>query len=266
MDWSKLNPLNWPKRDQYLAAGTTAVAGVGGLFAYKLASKSGPVASPAAKPAATSTVKTPPLMPVLPSELPPSIPIVKPEVVVPPPPVPPVIPTGPSAIPLSTTNQGPKAVVTTSDPAPAGDLAIRSQPDLSAPVIGGAEKQGIVNVIRQVNSDWSEVYWPGGSRWPEVQGFARHRYLSAVSNEIIPPEKVVGASAIVTTNDPAPAGDLLIRSQPNSTASAVGTAEKGGTVTIIRDVDATWAEVLWPGGTRYPKAQGFTRKAYLKLV
>ena len=79
--------------------------------------------------------------------------------------------------------------------------------------------------------------------------------------------QVSGKKAVVTTQDPAPSGDLIIRISPSPTAPQVagGGADKGGTVTIIRDVDATWAEVVWAGGRR-PAAQGFARKAYLKLI
>jgi len=90
---------------------------------------------------------------------------------------------------------------------------------------------------------------------------------AAKSTVAIAPAAAIGRQAIVTTNDPAPAGDLIIRVQPDPAAAAIagGGADKGGTVTIVRDVDATWAEVIWPGGRR-PAGRGFARKAFLKLV
>lgn len=75
---------------------------------------------------------------------------------------------------------------------------------------------------------------------------------------------VVGQQAVVTTNDPAPNGDLIIRDRPGGTQ--IGGAEKNGRVAIIQQVDDTWAEVQWPGGSRRPAARGFARKAFLKLV
>jgi hypothetical protein len=71
--------------------------------------------------------------------------------------------------------------------------------------------------------------------------------------------------AQVTTNDPAPSGDLIIRDQPNGTQ--IGGAEKDGMVTVINpNVDGTFAQISWPGGSRLPAATGFARKAFLKLI
>jgi hypothetical protein len=240
------------KKAAPLAVGGAAILG---LTALRIR------AANAAEPAKPPEPQSPKPAPA--ASLPPPIPVVKPAPV-PPPPAPPVI--GPGGVPLTPTVSGPKAIVTTNDPAPAGDLIIRTQPNSSAPQIpgGGADKEGIVTVIRKVDDTWSEVYWPGGRR-PGGQGFAAHRYLRPVSNEVIPPAAVIGRKAVVTTNDPAPAGDLIVRSQPNPTATQIGGADKGGTVTIIREVDGTWAEVLWPGG-RHPKVQGFVRKAYLRVL
>jgi hypothetical protein len=235
-----------------LAAAGAAVLGVAALGVRK--------AMAAEKPA--SPTPSPPKTPQ--QALPAPIPIVKPAPVTPP--LPAIVPVGPSVTPLSPTVSGVKMVVTTNDPPPGGDLVIRVQPNSSAPQIpgGGADKEGIVTVIRTVDSEWSEVYWPGGRR-PGGQGFAKHAYLRPVSNAVIPPKEVIGAKAVVTTNDPAPAGDLIVRAQPNPTAPQIGGIDKNGVVTIIRDVDTTWAEVLWSGG-RLPRVQGFARKAYLKVI
>lgn len=76
---------------------------------------------------------------------------------------------------------------------------------------------------------------------------------------------VSGQLAIVTTNDPVPAGDLIIRSVPNGTQ--IGGAEKNGTVTILDSTsDPTFAKIRWNGGPRLPAATGFARKAFLKLL
>ena len=76
----------------------------------------------------------------------------------------------------------------------------------------------------------------------------------------------VGQKAIVTTNDPAPLGDLIIRDAPNATATQIGGAEKDGTVIVLDSSDPTFAQIQWAGGSRLPAATGFARKAFLKLV
>lgn len=75
--------------------------------------------------------------------------------------------------------------------------------------------------------------------------------------------------AVVTTSDPSPAGDLTIRTKPQDTAPQVpgGGASKNGTVTVIRDVDATWSEVFWRGDANRPQiAQGFAKRKFLKFI
>ena len=76
-----------------------------------------------------------------------------------------------------------------------------------------------------------------------------------------------GKLAVVTTNDPSPAGDLIIRTQPSTSAPQIpgGGADKGATVTIIRQVDGTFSEVFWRGGNR-PLGQGFAKTQFLRVV
>jgi hypothetical protein len=77
--------------------------------------------------------------------------------------------------------------------------------------------------------------------------------------------------AIVTTNDPPPMGDLIMRTAPNAGAPQVagGGAEKGAVVKVItpdasRTEPGVWAEIQFYGGTRRPAARGFAKAAYLK--
>lgn len=77
-----------------------------------------------------------------------------------------------------------------------------------------------------------------------------------------------GPKATVTTNDPPPSGDLIMRVAPNDASPMVdgGGAEKGGIVTIINpnaSFDGIWAEIFWPGGSRRPAARGFAKKKFL---
>lgn len=73
------------------------------------------------------------------------------------------------------------AVVSTTDPAPDGDLRIRTGPGTSYPQVngnGGAEKDGIVTVL-DVSDDgeWVKVAWGGGLRRPAATGWAASRFL-----------------------------------------------------------------------------------------
>jgi len=80
-----------------------------------------------------------------------------------------------------------------------------------------------------------------------------------------------GQKARVTTNDPPPSGDLIMRTAPNDSAAQVpgGGAEKDGIVTVINlnaSADGVWAQIDWPGGSRRPGAKGFCKKKFLTVL
>jgi len=78
--------------------------------------------------------------------------------------------------------------------------------------------------------------------------------------------EAIGNKAIVTTNDPAPAGDLIVRSGPSMGSPQIGGAEKNGIVTVLDTSDTVFARISWSGGPRWPAVDGFAKKAFLKLV
>ncbi len=72
----------------------------------------------------------------------------------------------------------PRAMVTTKDPSPSGDLIIRSAPNATAPQKGGAPKNGIVTVVNMnAAPGFAEIAWSGGPTYPGVRGFARSQFL-----------------------------------------------------------------------------------------
>ncbi len=90
---------------------------------------------------------------------------------------------------------------------------------------------------------------------------------------VIPPAPPAPAApqvhrAKVTTNDPPPGGDLIMRNSPSDSGVQVpgGGAEKDGIVTVINpnaSSDGIWSEIDWPGGSRRPAARGFAKKKFL---
>ena len=93
-------------------------------------------------------------------------------------PLPAAAPTQPVPSPSAPTS----ATVTTSDPPPSGDLIVRSGPSASSPQIGGAEKNGKVDVLTwnagtSGGETWAKIRWAGGSRWPRIEGYVKQRFL-----------------------------------------------------------------------------------------
>lgn len=73
-------------------------------------------------------------------------------------------------------------------------------------------------------------------------------------------------TAIVTTHDPPPLGDLIVFDRPNG--KKIGGADKSGTVTVLQwnaDGANTWAQIAWAGG-RNAATTGYVHQAYLSPV
>ncbi len=86
------------------------------------------------------------------------------------------------------------ATVTTSDPAPAGDLKVHSGPSASSPQIGGADKGSTVVVVEEpgLPAGWGKVGTIASERNPQVVGYASLAYLTAVP----------GTGRVIAPNDP----------------------------------------------------------------
>lgn len=99
----------------------------------------------------------------------------------------------------------------------------------------------------------------------------------------LPVTPTAPGKATVTTNDPAPAGDLRIMGAPSHAAGVpqVGGAEKSGSVDVITwnagtsaannkpakpgEESTIWSYVRWSGGSRLPAATGYVPQKYLRL-
>lgn len=215
----------------------------------------------AAKPSTPNLPPPPPPMPPpSPVEPPPFVPPV------PIPVTPPVTPPSPPPVP------GIKyAKVTTRDPAPAGDLTVRSGPSSTASPLGAADKDSTVVVLNwEASPTYAQVQTTGGRNLP-VTGYAAKAYLTLSAAPPTPampnlpglpglPSAAAPQKARVTTKDPPPAGNLVVRSGPGSTYAQAGVAEKNSLVDILNwDASATYAQIRYSGGI------GYAAKAYLVL-
>lgn len=74
------------------------------------------------------------------------------------------------------------ATIITNDPAPAGDLRVLEKANASARQVGGASKNGKVEVLTADASSaepgvWAEIRWDGDERNAPTQGFVRSKFL-----------------------------------------------------------------------------------------
>lgn len=119
------------------------------------------------------------------------------------------------------------------------------------------------------------VFVPGVLSDAEAAAKAAAAAASALRIPLTPPPPpepaAIAPQARVTTNDPPPGGDLIMRTSPDDSAPQVpgGGAEKDGLVFIIIDKatpDGVWSQIEWPGGSRRPAATGFAKKKFLVPV
>lgn len=154
------------------------------------------------------------------------------------------------------------ARVTTHDSAPEGDLAIRAAPNGAIIPGVGAEKDGVVMVLKADalgDGVWSQVVWAGGNRLGPAAGFAKAAFLrpSAVGPQgtAIAGYDKYGAMML------APSGARL-RKAPSLVAdfrTLVGNAEQ---VQVIRTVQGPKLESFSPGRggwalVKYKKLEGW---------
>lgn len=81
-----------------------------------------------------------------------------------------------------------RAKVVTQDPPPAGDLIVRATADYTGVVVGGIEKDAIVDRVSHPNETVYHAYVTsrGGSRHPKVSGFVARKYLVDIAEEGVP--------------------------------------------------------------------------------
>jgi len=170
-----------------------------------------------------------------------------------PPPIAPVPPTAP-----------PQAGVATVPPAPAAATAVL--PPVTTNPDGSPHTPGTPFIFAS-NADAKAAVEEANRLGISAHELILRQQGSLPTSGSGPTPAAAGKRGVVTTNDPAPSGDLIIRTAPNQTAPQIpgGGADKGGIVTIIRDVDSVWTEIDWPGGRR-PAGRGFAKKQFIKLI
>lgn len=183
----------------------------------------------------------------------------------------PVIPPPPPA-PVAPSVQ--RAKVTTNDPAPSGDLIMRTGPSDSAAQVpgGGADKDGIVIILNANASPdgvWSEISWPGGRR-PAARGFAKKKFLVNLPPSPTTSGVVIGAAGPRYAKCVAPSGCRL-RVAPNTSATFRAMVANGETVQVLSHARGQKADhgSPGPGGwahIKYKHLQGWVPSEWLSAA
>lgn len=152
---------------------------------------------------------------------------------------PPVVPEEPPKIPLPIVERLYEATVVTMNPLSLNIWSnIRKSSSLKK-VARGA----VVDVLEEVNSGWAKVSYQG------VVGYSDRKYLKPLNKDMTYQAKVVTMYPLSLN---------IWREARKSTSLAK--VPKGAIVTVLSEVDATWAKV------RYGDIVGYSDRKYLKRV
>lgn len=128
----------------------------------------------------------------------------------------------------------------------------------------GTTPQAVIAAAQNAGSSVADaiIAAQNGTPLAQVQAAAQDPSLQAQINPASVQQNQ-GTAARVTTNDPPPSGDLIIRSGPSASSPQIGGAEKDGVVFILGDAGNGFSQISWPGGTRLPAADGFAHTSAL---
>ncbi|GAB3416752.1 hypothetical protein GCM10027516_09920 [Niabella aquatica] len=130
------------------------------------------------------------------------------------------------------------------------NINVRKGPATDQEVVGILQQDDVVDIIKEVNSEWTSVRSKDG-----VEGFVASRFLQpgTVKAE---PKKVAEPARTVK----AYGTRINIRKGPSTDQEVVGLAEAEEELTYLRKVDNDWSEVRNAGGTT-----GFVASRFLSF-
>jgi uncharacterized protein YgiM (DUF1202 family) len=119
------------------------------------------------------------------------------------------------------------------------NINIRKGPATDQEVVGVAQQDEAVEVLKNVNSEWTSIRTKDG-----VEGFVATRFLQAAGKKA-EPKKVTEATRTAT----AFGTRINIRKGPSTEQDVVGMAQPEEVLTYLRKVDNDWSEVRNAEGT-----------------
>jgi uncharacterized protein YgiM (DUF1202 family)/LysM repeat protein len=130
------------------------------------------------------------------------------------------------------------------------NINIRKGPATDQEVVGVAQQDEIVDVIKKVNDEWTAIRTKDG-----IEGFVASRFLQSGARKA-EPQKPVEAAKTVT----AYGTRINIRKGPSTGQEVVAMAQPDEVLTYIRKVDNEWSEVSNADGKR-----GFVASRFLSF-
>lgn len=117
------------------------------------------------------------------------------------------------------------------------NINIRKEPSTDQEVVGTAQKDEVVSIVKQVNSDWTLIRTKEG-----VEGYIAAQFLEEGIKKPEPKKVIEYKTAIVSGIN------INIRKEPSTDKDVVGTAQQDDVVTILKKVNNEWSQIRTKDG------------------
>lgn len=129
------------------------------------------------------------------------------------------------------------------------NINIRKGPATDQPVVGTAQLEDIVTVIKKVNADWSQIRTKDGA-----EGYVASQFLVAPDAKLEPKAPITVKSETAKISG----ANVNIRKGPSTDEPVVGAAQQEDIVTVSKKVNAEWTAIRTANGT-----EGFVASQFL---
>lgn len=136
------------------------------------------------------------------------------------------------------------------------NINIRKGPATDQEVIGVAQQDETVDVLKKVNNEWTSIRTKDG-----IEGFVASRFLAASDKKAeVKPERPVAAKSI--GNAIVSGTNINIRKGPATDQEVVGVAQQDEIVEVLKNINNEWTSIRTKDGiegfvaTRFLQAEG----------
>lgn len=133
------------------------------------------------------------------------------------------------------------------------NINIRKGPATGQEVIGVAQQDETVDIIKKVNSEWTSIRTKDG-----VEGFVASQFLTSDDKNAAGSGRPVAARS--TGNATVWGSNINIRKGPATDQEVVGVAQQDETVEVLKNVNAEWTSIRTKDGV-----EGFVASRFLQL-
>lgn len=126
------------------------------------------------------------------------------------------------------------------------NINIRKGPDTKQEVVGTAQLNDIVDIVKKVNNEWTAIRTKDG-----LEGFVATQFLQAGVTKVEPKPVVVKKAIVSGTN-------INVRKGPATDQEVVAILQQDDAVEVVKEVNSEWSAIRTKDG-----AEGFVASRFL---